>query len=212
MTFRKKENSYDIAYRKFEENLPWCLEEIPSCFKKLITSKEIPACKTLDVGCGTGNYAKYLSLMGFEVLGIDFSEKAIELARRKYISEKRLTFNVGNAFSLSKINQKFDFIYEVSLLHNIPPRKREQYIDQILSVLNSKGKFLVCCFSDQDEHFKGNKEVYFPDLDNTVYPLSEKELVSLFSKNFYIKKIEKVFFGRTNKRKKERFLCLLEKK
>ena len=31
----------------------------------------------LDVGCGTGRHSKYLSEMGFQVYGIDLSEKAI---------------------------------------------------------------------------------------------------------------------------------------
>ena len=37
--------------------------------------------KILDVGCGAGLKAKYLTDRGFEVFGIDFSEEMIKLAQ-----------------------------------------------------------------------------------------------------------------------------------
>jgi SAM-dependent methyltransferase len=38
--------------------------------------------RVLDIGCGPGQLAAYLGELGLEVTGIDFSPKAIELARR----------------------------------------------------------------------------------------------------------------------------------
>lgn len=204
-------NPYEKAYQKFGEELPWCLEETPEWFIELIDSNCISPCRTLDIGCGTGDYARYLSSEGFRVLGIDASRKAIEIAQSKHCLQN-LEFSVGNAFNLSALNQKFDLIYEVSLIHNISPKNRGQYVDNILSVLKSRGKFVVCCFSDQDESFKGKKELYFPDLDNTVYPLSRQELIDLFEDNFKFEEIKKIYFGKPNQRQKERWLCLLEKR
>ena len=37
----------------------------------------------LDIGCGAGRHAIYLQEKGFEVLGIDYSAKAIEVCRRR---------------------------------------------------------------------------------------------------------------------------------
>ena len=38
--------------------------------------------KVLDVGCGTGRLARFLACRGASVVGIDFSTKAIEIARK----------------------------------------------------------------------------------------------------------------------------------
>jgi ubiquinone/menaquinone biosynthesis C-methylase UbiE len=207
----KKEHNYELIYKKFGENLPWCLEKIPLWFKQTIKSKWVKPSKTLDLGCGLGNYANYLTENGFKVTAIDISKKAIYLAKKKY-SLKNLKFKVQDIFKLKSLNQKFDFVYEISILHNIHPDKREKYVKQIYSVLNENGKLLVCCFSKEDLLFRGKKELYFPDLDNTVYPLSKNEFKKIFGKYFKIEKLTKVYMGRKNKRKRERFLCLMERK
>lgn len=46
--------------------------------------KEIPAGgRVLDVGCGNGVISRHLGQFGYEVLGIDISEKTIEMARSR---------------------------------------------------------------------------------------------------------------------------------
>jgi SAM-dependent methyltransferase len=205
-------NNYEKIYRRFGTNLPWCLEEVPTWFKEIFSSREIIPCKTLDIGCGVGNYANYLAEQGFRVTGVDIAQKAIEIARKRYSLTQGLDFKIADAFGLDKLGEKYDFIYEVSLLHNLSPDQRSLYIEGVKSILNENGKFMVCCFSDQDEHFHGTKSLYFSDLDNTVYPLSEKELRDLFQEHFKIKRLEKVYFGREGQRQKERWLCLMEKK
>ena len=40
--------------------------------------------KVLDVGCGTGFFAYNAAKKGADVLGIDFSEEAIDIAQKKY--------------------------------------------------------------------------------------------------------------------------------
>ncbi|MGW2748066.1 class I SAM-dependent methyltransferase [Streptomyces sp. NPDC001450] len=51
----------------------------------------------LDVGCGTGGFAKYLSEQGYTVLGVDYAETAISLANSKYRETPGLSFQHWNA-------------------------------------------------------------------------------------------------------------------
>ncbi|HOS48219.1 MAG TPA: methyltransferase domain-containing protein [Bacteroidia bacterium] len=42
-----------------------------------------PGARILDVGCGNGNIARGIGSLGYEVVGIDFSEDAIRYAKSK---------------------------------------------------------------------------------------------------------------------------------
>ena len=45
--------------------------------------------RILDLGCGTGELAKYLNGRGNSVIGLDLSEKMIRIAKMKAISLRR---------------------------------------------------------------------------------------------------------------------------
>jgi ubiquinone/menaquinone biosynthesis C-methylase UbiE len=202
---------WEQVYTKFGTNLPWCIERIPQWFPRIVHSGWIRPCKALDVGCGRGDYAAYLAKQGYGMTGIDISQEAISLARKKHVRSK-VQFMVHDAFELASLHDKFDFIYDISLLHNIEPARRDAYAKGIRQSLCSQGKAMICCFSRRDVLFKGKKMLYFPELRNTVYPLTEEELRNIFKKYFHIERIETVYFGRKNKRQRERLLCLLVKK
>jgi ubiquinone/menaquinone biosynthesis C-methylase UbiE len=202
---------WEEIYSKFGENLPWCIEKVPTWFKGIIKSGWVKPCKTLDVGCGIGNYAKYLAKQGFDIAAIDLSKKAVTMAHERNSAEN-IKFKVCDAFKLKSLKQKFGFIYEISLLHNIKPNKREKYVKGLYSVLNHNGKLLICSFSKNDWLFRGKDSLYFPELNNIVYPLSKEEFYRLFSRYFKIDKLKRVYFGRKNKRRRERFICLMTKK
>ena len=69
----------------------------------------------LDVGCGTGFFAYNIAKRGARVLGIDFSEEAIEIANSKY-SHKNLEFK---SIDVGKIKEKFDVIVSNGTLEHM---------------------------------------------------------------------------------------------
>lgn len=64
-----------------------------------------PGKRALDVATGTGDLALALSARGTEVVGTDFAEKMLEIARRK---APQLTFEQGNALDLKYDTDSFD--------------------------------------------------------------------------------------------------------
>ena len=64
-----------------------------------------PGSRALDVATGTGDLAVELASRGAEVVGMDFSEAMLELARRKAPS---LTFEAGDAQALAYPDASFD--------------------------------------------------------------------------------------------------------
>jgi demethylmenaquinone methyltransferase/2-methoxy-6-polyprenyl-1,4-benzoquinol methylase len=61
--------------------------------------------KALDVATGTGDLAIALRARGADVIGVDFAEKMLEVARRK---EPSIDFRQGNALALDFPDDEFD--------------------------------------------------------------------------------------------------------
>lgn len=69
----------------------------------------------LDVGCGSGTPAAYLARHGFEVLGVDFSEKLLAIAKREV---PQAAFRQLAIEDLDTIEREFDGVFaQASLLH-----------------------------------------------------------------------------------------------
>ena len=59
------------------------MDTSPALLVELVESEQIPPCKTIDLGCGTGNYTLYLASKGFDVTGVDISISAITIVKQK---------------------------------------------------------------------------------------------------------------------------------
>lgn len=64
---------------------------IDSCIKKYNKN----ARSILDLGCGTGQHAKYLARRGYKVHGIDKSEQMLEIAKIA-VKERNVSFSTGD--------------------------------------------------------------------------------------------------------------------
>lgn len=99
----------------------------------------------LDLGCGTGTTAFILAKQGFETVGIDISETAIEmgkdLAKQQGLEVK---FVAADVLNLNSLSQKFDFIYDSHFLHCIVfEEDRKKVFSEIKSVLKPAGVFIL---------------------------------------------------------------------
>lgn len=99
-----------------------------------------PGSTVLDAGCGAGVKAKYLSNKGLNVLGIDFSEKLVEIARRE---NPTVEFKVMDMKDAKNLKDRFDGVFmQASLLH-IPKREAPQILAGLASRLKRPGYFYV---------------------------------------------------------------------
>jgi len=62
--------------------------------------------KLLEVGCGTGHWSQFFSEFGFEVTGVDISERMINVAKSKGIPNT--SFQIADGHSLPFKNGVFD--------------------------------------------------------------------------------------------------------
>ena len=68
-----------------------------------------PGARVLDVGCGPGRHANALAARGFEVVGVDISERFIALARQNSPPGTSVTFERADARSLA-FDSEFDAV------------------------------------------------------------------------------------------------------
>ena len=189
------EELIDKIYREVPlEKIPWVYKEPPALLVELINKGKIRPCRTLELGCGIGNYAIYLATKSFEVTGIDFSPKAIELAK-----QKANKMNVNCEFfvadvtgDLSEVKGNFDFIFDWELLHHIFPEKRKFFLKTVYNLLKPGGIYLTVSFDEKDPSFGGVGKYRKTPMGTLLYFSSEYELEKLFTSYFEIEVLKKI--------------------
>ncbi len=93
--------------------------------------------KILDLGCGTGSFAKVFQENGFKVTGIDVAKNMVKLAQRNGIDAK-----LGNVIEGLQFEQStFDLVVCSHLLHGFPKQIRNIIYKEIIRI--SKERVLI---------------------------------------------------------------------
>lgn len=97
--------------------------------------------KILDIGCGNGRLLEFLLEMKTDYIGIDNSEKLIEIARKKYPAAK---FQTADALKLPFPDNYFNKVYSIAVLHHIPSRElRLRFCEEAKRILKPGGLFIL---------------------------------------------------------------------
>ena len=176
------------------EEIPWNSETPPDALQELVRTERIKPCKTIELGCGTGNYVIYLARTGFDATGVDISPAAIEMARKSALEkEVKCEFLVADVLGdMAEIRKTFDFAYDWELLHHIFPPDRETYGKNVYRLLNRVGWYLSVCFSEESAQFGGRGKVRKTPLGTVLYFSSERELATLFGPHFEIEGLKTI--------------------
>ncbi|HET7874246.1 MAG TPA: class I SAM-dependent methyltransferase [Methylomirabilota bacterium] len=104
-----------------------------------------PGERVLDVACGTGTLAALMAERvgtGGSVVGIDFSPRLIELARRKE-GMPQLSFRQANAEAIPYPEESFDKATITYGLHEMFRPGREKTLNEIRRVLRPGGRLVA---------------------------------------------------------------------
>ncbi|HDL75021.1 MAG TPA: class I SAM-dependent methyltransferase [bacterium] len=97
--------------------------------------------KVLDAGCGNGWLSEVLRNKETDYIGIDSSEKLINIAKRNYPQAK---FQKDNVLKLSFPSDFFNKVYSVSVLHHIPSKELQiKALKEMKRVLKPKGILIL---------------------------------------------------------------------
>lgn len=98
--------------------------------------------KVLDAGCGTGVYSTFMGLMGYRVVGVDFSEGQVNLAQSEIQSEN-IEFHQENILDYPVNTGEYDAILINSMFHHILKQDRKSFLLKMRRGLTDSGRILL---------------------------------------------------------------------
>ena len=109
----------------------------------------------LEVGCGLGTDGAQFAKAGADYTGIDLTEAAVDLARRRFeLFNLRGTLRVADAEKLDFPDNSFDLVYSHGVLHHTP--NTAGAIREIHRVLRPGGRALVMLYHRDSYNYRVN--------------------------------------------------------
>jgi len=100
-----------------------------------------PHCgQALEIGCGTGAFARLLAQRFQQVLALDLSPQMIETARARSQGYPNITFEVVDVLAWAFPRARFDCIASIATLHHLP---LERILEDMRAGLKPGGVLLV---------------------------------------------------------------------
>jgi len=101
--------------------------------------------RVLEIGCGLGTDGTQFARAGADYVGVDLTDAAIELARRRFeIESLPGEFRVADAENLDFAGESFDLVYSHGVLHHTPDTARA--VREIHRVLKPGGRAVVMLY------------------------------------------------------------------
>jgi len=143
----------------------------------------------LDLGCGDGHDARFLTERGFPVVATDFSEKALEITRRAAPAAK--TQNVDLTRGLPFPDASFGVIVASLSLHYFPWHQTTEILAEVRRCLQPGGHLLARFNSTRDPRYRAAEK---QRIENNFYLIGDmprrlfdkQDLEALFKKGWEI--------------------------
>jgi ubiquinone/menaquinone biosynthesis C-methylase UbiE len=107
-----------------------------------------PAGRAIDLGCGTGTNLISLAKAGWQVTGIDFAGRAIQIAKRKLKRENIPARLLTGDVTRFRIDSQFDLALDIGCFHGVD--NKSGYLAQLERILAPDGFWLMYGFFKPD--------------------------------------------------------------
>lgn len=95
--------------------------------------------KILDLGCGPGILSKYLSDLGYDVIGVDFAENMISIAREIAPNAKFIVSDIANL----DFDEKFDGIVLAHFLVHFSEEENTEILNKLHNFMNPDASLFI---------------------------------------------------------------------
>jgi SAM-dependent methyltransferase len=136
------ERDWDERYA--HGDTPWDTDEPDPHLVELVQSGVVAPGRTLEVGSGTGTNAVWLAARGFDVVGVDVSARAVDMANARAAGAPgRCAFSVLDFLADDPPSGPFDFVFDRGCFHVFDaPGDRSRFAQRVAAVLRPEGRWL----------------------------------------------------------------------
>lgn len=139
----------DFWDTRFRQNvIPWDAGGVPAALERFV-ARHTGRGRVLVPGCGTGYEVRQLAQAGFDVTAIDFSEAALEAARRE-LGPLAHRVRCADFFAFEGDVPPFDAIYERAFLCALPRRVWSDWARRTAQLLRPGGLLFGLFFFDDN--------------------------------------------------------------
>lgn len=138
---------YNITYRRFRA--PWDIGPRQELVE-LVAGGRLKPCRAIDLGSGTASNCVFLAQHGFDVTGVDYSEAAVELGRKRAKEAGvKVNFIQDDLTNLRRVTGTFDLLVDYGTLDDLKPEARGLYLKNVLPLTRAGSRFLLYGFEYQ---------------------------------------------------------------
>ncbi|AVH63798.1 class I SAM-dependent methyltransferase [Nostoc sp. 'Peltigera membranacea cyanobiont' N6] len=143
--YEEKKKDWESNWSDVEFSPTWRISKIPPEVQDAVDSGWFsPGALVVDIGCGTGEIASWLAQQGFNVLGIDYSQAAIEKAKSLHGEiQGKLEFKIVDICRQPLTSPGFNCLIDRGCFHIIPQVFSSDYLRTVASWCTPKARFLL---------------------------------------------------------------------
>ncbi len=97
--------------------------------------------RVLEIGCGRGGFARYLASQGADLVAADFSEKGVEIARRRLAGLSNCTVLAADIQDIPFAAETFDLVISLETLEHVPDP--DKGLAELVRVTKVGGRILI---------------------------------------------------------------------
>lgn len=87
---------------------------------RLVDDALLDGADVLDVGCGTGRWARFVAPLARRLVLVDAAEDALDVARRTLSAHPACEFHLASVDDLPVPDGSMDLVYSLGVLHHLP--------------------------------------------------------------------------------------------
>ena len=137
--------------------------------------------KVLDLGCNSGYETRRMKELGLEVVGLDFSDKSIELAKKL---NPNIEFVCDDMLNDLTYLGKFDGVVAIASIIHIPQEKLSLCFERIYDILSSDGILAMVVRSEEGKLEASYRNVNDQEYDREVYGYLKNSLEKEMNNKF----------------------------
>ena len=179
-------DGYDKSVELSEENdeYPFAgYKDVLNTIYNIVHKRE--KARILDIGFVTGILTKKLYDDGYEIYGIDFSQKMIEIAKEKMPLASLIKYDFSKGLPDEIKDNSFEYIISTYAMHHLEDEEKVEFIEKLENYLNRDGKIIIgdIVFKTRALLEKCKLDYYDLWVDEEIYFVYKEFKESLSNKN-----------------------------